>query len=251
MGESFSVEFEVAVNHIVALSGGKDSTALALALREIEPESEYTYICTPTKNELPEMSEHWAKLERLLDAKLVRPKTESLASLVYRQKAVPNFRMRWCTRLIKILPFETYILEHLPCTVYVGLRADEGREGVEYSDLASLFVKKRFPLVEWGWGRSDVVRFLDSRGVTVPERTDCALCFFQTLWEWYQLWLNHPRLYQQGVAWEKFTGHTLRSDQRDTWPAALEDLAKEFARGRIPVKRTMKDRPAMCSVCAR
>ena len=49
------------VQHIVALSGGKDSTALALRLAELEPR-EYVYVCTPTGDELPEMFAHWRKL---------------------------------------------------------------------------------------------------------------------------------------------------------------------------------------------
>ncbi len=40
--------------HIVGLSGGKDSTAMALWLHENEPR-DYTYICNETGNELPEM----------------------------------------------------------------------------------------------------------------------------------------------------------------------------------------------------
>ena len=46
------------MKHVVALSGGKDSTALALRLAEIEPR-EYIYVCTPTGNEPPEMFAHW------------------------------------------------------------------------------------------------------------------------------------------------------------------------------------------------
>jgi len=49
--------------HVIALSGGKDSTALALALHEREPR-DYDYVITPTGNELPAMKVHWAKLER-------------------------------------------------------------------------------------------------------------------------------------------------------------------------------------------
>jgi 3'-phosphoadenosine 5'-phosphosulfate sulfotransferase (PAPS reductase)/FAD synthetase len=51
--------------HIVGLSGGKDSTAMALRLAEVEPR-DYEFICTPTGNELPQMLAHWAKLEALL-----------------------------------------------------------------------------------------------------------------------------------------------------------------------------------------
>jgi PP-loop superfamily ATP-utilizing enzyme len=239
------------VNHIVALSGGKDSTALALALKELEPR-EYIYVCTPTQNELPEMEAHWANLEHLLESPLVKLPTNSLASLVYQQKAVPNHRMRWCTRLIKLVPFENYIIEHQPCTVYVGIRADEtDREGVAWE--VNKGVIRRYPFVEWGWGLKHVTELLKNKGVVIPERTDCALCFYQRLWEWYQLWLNHRHTYwAQGIAWEEFTGHSLRSDQRDTWPAFLKDLGAEFERGRIPKQRTtMKDRKVMCSTCAR
>ena len=49
------------MKHVIGLSGGKDSTALALRLMETEPR-EYELICNATGNELPEMVEHWAKL---------------------------------------------------------------------------------------------------------------------------------------------------------------------------------------------
>ena len=57
--------------HIVALSGGKDSTALALRLKEIEPRN-YIYVCTPTGDELPEMIAHWHKLSSLLGQPILR-----------------------------------------------------------------------------------------------------------------------------------------------------------------------------------
>ena len=93
--------------------------------------------------------------------------------------------------------------------------------------------------------------YLRCRGVVIPERTDCESCFFQTLYEWWKLWNEKPEKYEKYVGWEDFTGHTLRSDQRDSHPAALRDLRAEFEAGYVPNKRTMKDRPMMCSVCAR
>lgn len=48
--------------HVVALSGGKDSTALALRLKEIEPR-EYQYVCTPTGDELPDLGNMLAEGE--------------------------------------------------------------------------------------------------------------------------------------------------------------------------------------------
>ena len=54
------------VKTVVALSGGKDSTAMALRLAEIEPNADYHWVLTPTGNELPPMYEHWRKLKDLL-----------------------------------------------------------------------------------------------------------------------------------------------------------------------------------------
>jgi len=238
------------MTHIVALSGGKDSVALALRLAEVEPRA-YNYICTPTGDELPEMVAHWARLEALLGAPIEAITGRSLQGLIYLQKALPNWRMRWCTRLLKLEPFEAYILKHTPCTVYVGMRADEtDREGVDWA--ATGDVVRRYPLVEWGWGLGDVLNYLRCRDVTIPERTDCGACFFQTLGEWYTLWQQHPERFARYEQWEAFTGHTLRSAQRDTWPAGLAGLRARFEAGDAPRRRTtMKDRKVMCSTCAR
>lgn len=238
------------MNHIVALSGGKDSVSLALRLAEIEPR-DYTYICTPTGDELPEMVAHWEHIGDLLGKSIEQIPGPSLAGLIYQQKALPNWRMRWCTRMLKIEPFESYLLSHLPCVVYIGIRFDEtDREGVAYEQMGG--VTRRYPLIEWGWGIADVLKYLECRDVVIPERTDCGACFFQTLWEWYALWRDRPERFERYVQWESYTGHTLRSAQRDTWPAALSELRARFEHGDVPKQRkTMKDRAQMCGTCAR
>jgi|SRR5208282_3944521 len=191
------------MNHIVALSGGKDSTALALRLAEVEPR-DYIYVCTPTGNELPAMKEHWEKLGNRLGKKIVQPPGPTLEGLIQIQKCLPNWRMRWCTRMIKLKPFEEFIRARVPCTVYVGIRADEAgdREGVDYDAYDG--VTRRFPMDEWGWQLQDVFDYLDLMQQTVPERTDCAFCFFQTLYEWYLLWLNEPEMWKLGEHYEQW-----------------------------------------------
>ena len=239
------------MEHIIALSGGKDSTALALRLAELEPRDDYQYVYTPTGDELPEMEDHWKRLATRLQVPLTTINSGlSLPGLIYAQKALPNWRMRWCTRMLKIEPFEQYIVAHSPCTVYIGIRSDEtDREGVAYEQLGA--ITRRFPLVEWGWGLADVVAYLDQQHIEIPRRTDCGACFFQTLGEWCQLWQNYPERYACYEAWEAYVGHTLRSPQRDSQPAGLVDLRKRFEDGYAPQKRKMTDREVMCSVCAR
>lgn len=238
------------VRHIVGLSGGKDSTCLAIMLARFFPE-DYEFICTPTGNELPGMVEHWRKLEEILGKPLQRlhtpAGTDGLLDLILQMRMLPNFQARWCTRMLKIEPTIEFMEGLGPDSIlYVGLRADEEeRVGIFGED-----IKIRFPLREFGFTESHVWRFLAQEGVKVPVRTDCAWCYGQRLGEWYALWRKQPEMYALGEAVEAIHGHTFRSPQRDTWPAGLRPLRAEFESGRVPrgAEAAMREEGA-CRVC--
>ena len=221
------------MKRVVALSGGKDSTAMAVRLAEVEPE-DYTYVCTPTGNELPEMFDHCKRLGDLLGNPILPiMHTTGLIGLARSQKMIPNFRARFCTVILKIEPYREWLKVNTPCISYVGLRADElGRAGGAYSDIDG--VEMRFPLREWGWGKSDVLNYLASKQISIPTRTDCAICFHQRIGEWYRLWRDHSEEWAEGEALEQEIGATLRSPGRDTWPVGMKDLREAFESGRIP-----------------
>lgn len=238
-------------NHVVALSGGKDSTALALALKEREPR-DYIYVCTPTGRELPEMEAHWTRLEEILNSPILRlMHPGGLDRLIEEQGALPNWRQRWCTRIAKVEVYATFMRTLAatgPAIAYVGLRADEeAREGVTYGFIPG--VSTRWPMREWGWSLRDVRGYLATKHIEIPRRTDCDYCFFQRLIEWWELWQNHPERYAQAEAHEARVGHTFRSPGRDTWPADLAGLRKEFEAGRIPRETRSALRDATCRVC--
>ena len=232
------------MKHVVALSGGKDSTALALRLAETEPR-DYEYICNATGNELPDLYAHLDSVSSMLGKPIKRVGAGfDLYELIDQMKMLPNFRARFCTRILKIEPTIEYF-SSLPqgSILYVGLRADEEeRKGLFGEDIAV-----RFPMREWGWGIRDVRNYLAERKVDIPKRTDCAVCFHQRLSEWRDLWENYPEEYDKGVAMERKHGHTFRSDGRDTWPADLASLADEFAKGR-PMRGDK--RTESCRVCS-
>lgn len=247
----------VITTHIVALSGGKDSTAMALHLREVEPRN-YLYVITPTGDELPEMLDHWRNISELLETPLtVVTSGRSLQSEIKRQNTLPSWRMRWCTRMLKIEPFNTFLAEHTPAVAYVGLRADEPSEARKGNILGGVDgVEQRWPMREWGWTVSDVWAYLDGKGIKIPARTDCARCFFQRAAEWWNLWHDYPELYAQAESDEAVTGHTFRSPggHRDKHPVALTDLRQSFERGKLPKgagQLTLLDgRERMCRVCS-
>lgn len=236
------------MKHVVALSGGKDSTALALALAEKEPR-DYEYIFTPTGDELPELFEHIERVSGLLGKPVRRLGIgKTLTELIDEMGMLPNFRARWCTRILKIEPCIEYMTS-LPAgsVLYVGLRADEEeREGIFGDDVVS-----DFPFRRWGWGVVDVWAYLEKRGVTIPRRTDCAQCYHQRIVEWFVLWRDNRAAWDKAVAIEQKHGHTFRTPGRDTWPVALADMAKEFERGR-PIRgadKYFKEKDS-CRVCS-
>jgi hypothetical protein len=245
------------MRHIVAISGGKDSTAMALRLCETEP-LDYEFCITPTGRELPEMISHWKRIECYLERPLIHVPGPSLNELILKYKTLPNWRMRFCTRQVKIEPFMAYAIEAKPATCYIGIRADEaaGREGTDWNGIEG--VKQDCPLVRWGWGINKVTEYLREKEIVIPARTDCDICFFQQIAEWWRLWRDHKDRWEFGESLEELCGHTLRSDSRDSWPASMRDLREKFEAGFIPKGAAQTNlgfdvskRPTMCAWCAR
>lgn len=238
--------------HVVALSGGKDSTAMALRLAEVEPR-DYVYICTPTGRELPEMFAHWRKLGEMLGKPIQPVVGGSLFPLIRQEGCIPNFRQRFCTRKLKIEPYAAWLLQQTKAYEevysYVGLRADEEeREGGDYADIPD--VRMKFPMREWGWRLQDVLAYNETKGVVIPQRTDCDCCFFQRLGEWWRLWRDHPKEWAECEALEKEQGHTFRTPGRDTWPTSMEGLRLRFESGDVPTKSLkMEEKALQCRVC--
>lgn len=244
---------ESGVAHIIALSGGKDSTCMALALREREPRP-YTFVCTPTGDELPDMVAHMLRLESLLGCPIIKLTNGTLASQVELNRMLPNVFARWCTRLLKLKPFGEFVKAHSPCVAYVGLRDDEDeREGTRPggdSVPVGTEVTQDFPFQRWGWGIEQVREYLARENIIVPIRTDCARCPYQRLGEWYNLWLSHPEIYASAERDEEVWGHTYRTSTRDTWPAGLKELRLLFEAGRKPDRSLkMMERDGMCRAC--
>lgn len=228
---------EDGVLHVVALSGGKDSTCLAVLLNEREPRP-YNFVCTPTGDELPEMFDHWRGLGERFGKSILPIMGGTLKSVIAEEKCLPNFRIRFCTRRLKIEPYRRWLREQTalgPVVSYVGLRADEeGRAGGAFGDING--IEMRFPLREWGMDEAGVWAVLEQRNITIPRRTDCARCYHQKLGEWWLLWREHQDIFADAVEDEERLGQTYRTPGRDTWPTALKDLGAEFDKGRTPTR---------------
>jgi len=215
------------VRHILCLSGGKDSTALAIYMRDRVPEMEYVF--ADTQKELPETYEYLTRLEAYLGKPIVRLNAERGFDhwLEIYSGYLPSSRMRWCTRQLKIKPFEDYVGDDRVIS-YVALRADEDRVGYLSTKPN---IKTVYPFKEAGITKADVLRILEESGLGLPEyykwrsRSGCYFCFFQRKIEWVGLLQHHPDLFEKAKAYEKIDPVT---GQRFTWSESesLEELSR-------------------------
>ena len=95
--------------HILSLSGGKDSAALAIFMRDRVPEMEYIF--HDTDKELPETYEYLARLEAVLGKKIHKTTPDMSFDhwLTVFGGMIPSSHRRWCTKMLKLKPFEKHV----------------------------------------------------------------------------------------------------------------------------------------------
>lgn len=238
---------EKKVRHILSLSGGKDSSALAVYMRLREPQIDMEYVFCDTQKELKETYEYLAKLEAFLGKPIVRLNSDRGFDhwLQVYGGYLPSSRMRWCTRQLKLKPFEKYVGDD-PVISYVGIRADEDREGYISTKPN---IKARFPFKEDGIDHAGVLRILEEAGLGLPEyyrwrtRSGCYFCFFQRKSEWLGLLEHHPDLFEEAKKYEKVDPE---SGERYTWAQgeSLSELASPERLIQIRTQKPAKSRKA-------
>jgi 3'-phosphoadenosine 5'-phosphosulfate sulfotransferase (PAPS reductase)/FAD synthetase len=152
---------DCAVRHVLSLSGGKDSAALAIYMRDRVPNMEYIF--HDTDKELPETYDYLTRLEAILGRPIT--KTSPIDTfdhwLAVYGGMLPSNHRRWCTKMLKLKPFEAYVGDGAVIN-YVGLRADEDRTGYISTKPNITTV---YPFREDGLVRADIIRILVDSGL--------------------------------------------------------------------------------------
>ncbi|MGK5020936.1 phosphoadenosine phosphosulfate reductase domain-containing protein [Janthinobacterium sp. LB2P10] len=248
----------MAEKHVLGISGGKDSAALAVFVRQHHPELDVEYFFTDTGKELPEVYEFLGRLEGFLGKPIARlnPRRDFDFWLREYKHFLPSAQTRWCTRQLKLAPFEQWIRPMLAAgdtvTSYVAIRADEEyREGYtsKHENL-----KVRLPFREGGIDKKGVMDILESSGVGIPKyydwrsRSGCTFCFFQQKIEWVRLKERHPDAFEEAKQYEK---NALEHGSPFTWtqgepldelekPARVIQIVTDFERRK---QRDLANRP--------
>lgn len=194
--------------HVLGISGGKDSAALAIYMKDHYPDihEKVEYFFSDTGAELKEVYDFLDKLEAYLGKEIIRLSSGKDFDhwLKVHNGYLPSAQQRWCTRTMKIKPFENFVGDD-PVVSYIGIRADENRNGyISQKDT----IKAVFPFIEDGLVRGDVFQILED-SVGIPEyykwrsRSGCYFCFFQRQDEWLGLKRNHPKLFEKAREFEQ------------------------------------------------
>ena len=221
--------------HVLGLSGGRDSAALAVYMRQHNPELEIDYFFTDTGKELPEVYEFLGRLEGFLGKPILRLNSDRDFDFWLKQynNFLPSPQTRWCTRQLKLRPFEAWLRPMLEAGTkvisYVAIRSDEEyREG--YSSTHNNLTIQ-LPFKDTGIDKTGVLEILDSSGLGLPKyykwrsRSGCTFCFFQQKIEWVRLIEQHPEAFEEAKRYEKTA---VNNGSPFTWTRA--SLSDELAR---------------------
>jgi hypothetical protein len=221
--------------HVLGISGGRDSAALAVFMRQHHPDLEIDYFFTDTGKELPEVYEFLGRLEGFLGKPILRLNPDRDFDFWLREykNFLPSPQTRWCTRQLKIKPFEDWVRPFVKAgdivNSYVAIRSDEEyREGyVSGQDNLRIHL----PFRSSGIDKAGVTEILEAAGVGLPDyyrwrsRSGCTFCFYQQKIEWARLLDEHPDAFEEARRYEK---NALDHGSPFSWSQgeSLDELAK-------------------------
>jgi len=156
------------VRHVLGISGGKDSAALAVYMKTHYPKLDIEYYTSDTGKELDETYQLIDSLENFLGKKILRltgadnsPELPFDHFIKMYNGYLPSSNARWCTKKLKLDPFEKFVGND-PVISYVGIRGDEDREGYisKKSNIQSIF-----PFRKNIWSEDVINKFLNNSNI--------------------------------------------------------------------------------------
>jgi len=156
------------VRHVLGISGGKDSAALAIYMKDNYPQLDIEYYTADTGKELKETYQLINNLEVYLGKKIIRLRAfndSPEAPFDHKLKSLggflPNTLNRWCTKSLKLDVFERFVGND-PVISYVGIRGDEAREGYISSKET---IQSIFPFRQSIWSEEITKFVLDNKKI--------------------------------------------------------------------------------------
>ena len=193
-------------------------------MRDRAPEMEYIF--HDGGAELEETYDYLARLEVILAKPIHRTAARENFDhwLTVYGDMLPSNHRRWCTKMLKLKPFEDYVGDDAVIN-YVGIRADEPRIGYISTKPN---ISAVYPFREDGLVLADIIRLLEDSGLGLPTytkwgrtRSGCFFCFYQQKIEWVRLKQTHPSKFEEAKAYER---RSLERNGQPFWWNSSESL---------------------------
>jgi 3'-phosphoadenosine 5'-phosphosulfate sulfotransferase (PAPS reductase)/FAD synthetase len=156
------------VRHVLGISGGKDSAALAIYVKTKYPSIDLEFYTCDTGKELDETYQLIKNLEVYMgiNIELLQGAQNSSEDpfdhfLKMYGGYLPSSSARWCTKKLKLEPFEKYVGDD-PVVSYVGIRGDEEREGYISTKKN---IQSIFPFRKNIWSQDVVAKLLSNQNL--------------------------------------------------------------------------------------
>lgn len=195
--------------YLLPVSGGADSSVLAILLHRRFPTIPFRLVFTDTLCEPASTYQALDRLEAYLGKKIERvmPKLGLFELIAHYNGFLPSAAgQRYCTRELKLVSFQKWIGQFADKTkwMFIGIRADEA----DRLAFAIPEVETVFPFVEMGVGRDMVFKILsETVGIASTyryrSRSGCFVCPFQTRQELVGLLQFSPSEFARGQTCEK------------------------------------------------
>lgn len=194
--------------YILPVSGGADSSTLAIVLHLLYPSVPFEMVFTDTLAEDPGVYATLNSLERFLNKRITRiTPAAGLFELIDQYKGfLPSAQKRYCTRVLKLETFKPWLEQYAgrPKAMFIGIRFDESfRVGFAIDEVIS-----EMPFLDLGVTRPMVFDILE-RTIGIPSyyrrrtRSGCSNCFFQRRSELVGLLQEEPVEFEKGSQREK------------------------------------------------
>jgi len=224
--------------NIISFGAGQNSTAMIIMMKN-EGIKIDEIIYSETGNEMPQTYiflkefKKWCLKNNL---KFVEVKSElgSVKSYYEEKKIIPYRMFRSCTDKFKVRPINKYLKEKYKdqeITIFMGIANDEVKRAKKMINKKK--IQYKFPLIEKEIDREGCIKIIKEEGLSIPVKSGCYFCPFQSKKEWVKLYKNYPDLFNETILFEKNgraypTGTFMGNITLEDFKKAIKEQTKLF-----------------------
>lgn len=198
--------------HILSCGMGQNSVSLAIWLINNKKPLDLIVFCDTgaempeTYNILPEFKKYCK--DKGIEFQTITGKYGNIIKYYEEKKLIPTRLFRHCTHKFKVIPFNKYVQKRYgkeeQLNVYIGIGSDEEKRRNGFENKETKQIKYLFPFLDdERIGRKESVKIIQDERMSIPVKSGCFMCPFQTKKSWIKLYQEHNDKFEESIAFEK------------------------------------------------